>query len=136
MIKLKLHPNYFPSEFIMRKHCNKYDGGGLISYLFSHGYKHLPYFNLDIRFDTDNDILKSISVDISDTDYMEFPNSELNQQLADSEFVRLIKEYFVSHGYPFDSMNIQDEDKMIQFIEQLKEDGFDTDKFFTVVSGC
>ena len=65
MIKLKgLYDE--EQDFINRKHHSRF-GGGVVQYMYDHGIGRVPYFEIQLRYKTDeNDFIKEIIYFLND----------------------------------------------------------------------
>ena len=125
MIKLK-GCYYFEQDFINKKHHSRF-GGGVVQYMYDHGIGRVPYFEIQLRYKKDeNDFIKEIIYFLND----EYGDWCLDWKAMDDKFWQCFYDYFTAHGYPFDGERIDTEERIMQFVNALRADGFDVDKYF------
>ena len=125
MIKLK-GCYYFEQDFINRKHHSRF-GGGVVQYMYDHGIGRVPYFEIQLRYKTDeNYFIKEIIYFLND----EYGDWCLDWKAMDDKFWQCFHDYFTAHGYPLDGEKIDTEERIMQFVNALRADGFDVDRYF------
>ena len=125
MIKLKgLYDE--EQDFINRKHHSRF-GGGVVQYMYDHGIGRVPYFEIQLRYKTDeNYFIKEIIYFLDD----EGCYGSLDYKAMDDKFRQCFCDYFTAHGYPLDGEKIDTEERIMQFVNALRADGFDVDRYF------
>ena len=124
MIKLKGYYE-FVQDFINRKHHSRL-GGGVIKYMHDHGIGWVPGFDIQLYCKTDeNYFIKEIIYFLDDGCY-----GSRDWKAVDDKFGQCFHDYFTAHGYPLDGEKIDTEERIMQFVNALRADGFDVDRYF------
>ena len=115
----------FVQDFINRKHHGRL-GGGVIQYMHDHGIGWVPDFDIQLYCKTDeNYFIKEIIYSLDDGSY-----GSRDWKAVDDKFGQCFYDYFTAHGYPLDGEDIDTEERILQFLNALRADGFNVDRYF------